>query len=161
MDQRCDYIGWDEYFMAIAKLSALRSKDPNTQVGACIVSHDNRILACGYNGAPNGFDDEKFPWKREGNPLNTKYMYVCHAELNAILNCNRTDLDDSTIYVDLFPCNECAKSIIQAGIKEVVYMSDEDIHKDSYKVSRTMLNDAEIKIRKIEKTKFLSDLMEV
>ena len=126
MDKRLDYINWDEYFMAIAKLSAQRSKDPNTQVGACIVSSDNRILACGYNGAPNGFNDDDFPWKREGNPLNTKYMYVCHAELNAILNYRgfRKDFEGARIYVELFPCNECAKAIIQSGIKKVIYSSD-------------------------------------
>lgn len=126
MDERKDYLTWDEYFMAIAIMSAKRSKDPNTQVGACIVSNDNRILCCGYNGAPNGFDDEDFPWKREGNPLNTKYLYVCHAELNAILNFrgSRKDLEGSKIYVDLFPCNECAKAIIQSGIKTVIYKSD-------------------------------------
>ena len=126
MDKRQDYISWDEYFMGIAKLSAQRSKDPNTQVGSCIVSSDNRILSCGYNGAPNGFDDDHFPWKREGNPLNTKYMYVCHAEFNAILNFrgNRRDFDGAKIYVDLFPCHECAKAIIQSGIKKVIYLSD-------------------------------------
>lgn len=126
MDERNDYLTWDEYFMAIAILSAKRSKDPNTQVGACIVSKDNRILCCGYNGAPNGFEDVNFPWKREGNPLNTKYLYVCHAELNAILNFrgSRKDLEGSKIYVDLFPCNECAKAIIQSGIKTVIYNSD-------------------------------------
>lgn len=126
MDERNDYLTWDEYFMAIAILSAKRSKDPNTQVGACIVSNDNRILCCGYNGAPNGFEDTNFPWKREGNPLNTKYLYVCHAELNAILNFrgSRKDLEGSKIYVDLFPCNECAKAIIQSGIKTVIYNSD-------------------------------------
>ena len=118
---RKDYLSWDEYFMAVAKLSAMRSKDPHTQVGACIVSNDNRILSIGYNGAPNGFNDEKFPWGREGNPLETKYLYVVHAERNAILNYrgSRKDLENSKIYVDLFPCNECAKEIIQAGIKEV------------------------------------------
>jgi len=123
---RKDYLSWDEYFMAVAKLSAMRSKDPHTQVGACIVSNDNRILSIGYNGAPNGFNDEKFPWGREGNPLETKYLYVVHAERNAILNYrgSRKDLENSKIYVDLFPCNECAKEIIQAGIKEVVYLSD-------------------------------------
>jgi len=126
MDQRTDYLSWDEYFMSIAKLSSLRSKDPSTRVGACIVSQDNRILSCGYNGAPNGFSDEHFPWKREGNPLNTKYMYVCHAELNAILNFRGTmrDLEGAKIYVELFPCNECAKAIIQSGIKTVIYSSD-------------------------------------
>ena len=120
MEKRKDYISWDEYFMSIAKLSA------NTQVGACIVSDDNRILSIGYNGAPNGFDDERFPWSREGENLNTKYPYVCHAEMNAILNYrgNKKDLEHAKIYVDLFPCNECAKIIIQSGIKEVVYLSN-------------------------------------
>ena len=112
--------------MGVAKLSALRSKDPSTQVGACIVGADNRILSIGYNGTPNGFPDSDFPWDREGDALNTKYFYVCHAELNAILNFrgNRRDLEGARIYVALFPCNECAKAIIQCGIKEVVYLSD-------------------------------------
>ena len=124
--QRKEYLSWDEYFMGIAKLSALRSKDPSTQVGACIVGADNRILSIGYNGTPNGFPDSDFPWDREGDALNTKYFYVCHAELNAILNFrgNRRDLEGARIYVALFPCNECAKAIIQCGIKEVVYLSD-------------------------------------
>ena len=128
-NKRKDYISWDEYFMAIAKLSAKRSKDPNTQVGACIVSSDNRILSIGYNGAPNGYNDDNFPWDREGNPLDTKYLYVVHAERNAILNYrgSRKDLEDAKIYVDLFPCNECAKLIIQSGIKEVIYLSDKYI----------------------------------
>ena len=105
--KRADYISWDEYFMSIAKLSAKRSKDPSTQVGACIVSNDNRILSIGYNGAPNGFDDDKFPWAREGENLETKYPYVCHAEMNAILNYrgSKKDLENAKIYVDLFPCN--------------------------------------------------------
>lgn len=124
--QRKEYLSWDEYFMGVAKLSALRSKDPSTQVGACIVGDDNRILSIGYNGTPNGFSDSDFPWDREGDALNTKYFYVCHAELNAILNFrgNRRDLEGARIYVALFPCNECAKAIIQCGIKEVVYLSD-------------------------------------
>ena len=124
--KRKDYISWDEFFMSIAILSAKRSKDPSTQVGACIVSKDNRVLSIGYNGAPNGFNDDRFPWDREGNPLETKYLYVVHAERNAILNFrgSRKDLEDSKIYVDLFPCNECAKEIIQAGIKEIIYLSD-------------------------------------
>ena len=124
--QRKEYLSWDEYFMVVAKLSALRSKDPSTQVGACIVGADNRILSIGYNGTPNGFPDSDFPWDREGDALNTKYFYVCHAELNAILNFrgNRRDLEGARIYVALFPCNECAKAIIQCGIKEVVYLSD-------------------------------------
>ena len=125
-NKRTDYLNWDEYFISIAKLSALRSKDPNTQVGCCIVSEDNRILSIGYNGAPNNFDDDFFPWNREGKDTETKYMYVCHAEANAINNYlgSRKDLRGSRIYVDLFPCNECAKDIIQAGIKEIVYLSD-------------------------------------
>ena len=102
MEARKDYIGWDEYFMAIAKLSAMRSKDPSTQVGACIVSNDNRILSIGYNGAPNGYNDERFPWGRDGDNLNTKYPYVCHSEMNAILNYrgSKKDLEDAKIYVD-------------------------------------------------------------
>ena len=124
--KREDYISWDEYFMAVAILASKRSKDPSTRVGACIVSKDNRILSIGYNGAPNGFDDNAFPWERVGTPLETKYLYVVHAERNAILNFrgNRHDLENSKIYVDLFPCNECAKEIIQAGIKEIIYLSD-------------------------------------
>lgn len=124
--QRKEHLTWDEYFMGVAKLSSLRSKDPNTQVGACIVSDDNRILSIGYNGAPNGFEDKYFPWDREGSNLDTKYFYVCHAEMNAILNFrgNKKDLENAKIYVDLFPCNECAKLIIQSGIKKVVYLSD-------------------------------------
>ena len=129
--KRENYLTWDEYFMAIDKLSAMRSKDPSTQVGACIVSDDNRILSIGYNGAPNGFNDDEFPWEREGENLNTKYPYVCHAEMNAILNYRgyRKEFENARIYVDLFPCNECAKIIIQSGIKEVIYLSDK--YKDS------------------------------
>ena len=123
MPKREEYINWDEYFMGIALLSGERSKDPSSQVGACIVSNDNRILSIGYNGAPNGFDDEKFTWGREGENLNTKYPYVCHSELNAILN-SKTNVDGCKLFVTLFPCNECAKVIIQSGIKEVVYLSD-------------------------------------
>ena len=119
--KRDDYISWDEYFIGIAKLSSMRSKDPSTQVGCCIVSQDNRILSVGYNGAPNGFDDDSFPWARIGEKLETKYMYVCHSELNAILNYRGGSLEGCKIYVTLFPCNECAKAIIQAGIKTVVY----------------------------------------
>ena len=109
--KRTDYLSWDEYFMAVAKLSAMRSKDPNTQVGACIVSMENRILSIGYNGAPNGYDDDKFNWAREGEPLDTKYLYVVHAERNAILNYRggRKDFENAKIYVDLFPCNECGR----------------------------------------------------
>lgn len=149
---RKDYLSWDEYFMTVAKLSAMRSKDPHTQVGACIVSNDNRILSIGYNGAPNGFNDEKFPWGREGNPLETKYLYVVHAERNAILNYrgSRKDLENSKIYVDLFPCNECAKEIIQAGIKEVVYLSDKYADTDETIASKKLLDACNVQYRKID-----------
>lgn len=144
-----DYISWDEYFMGIALLSANRSKDPNTQVGACIVSNDNRILSIGYNGAPRGLHDDIMKWDREGDFLNTKYAYVCHGELNAILNY-RGDLSGSKIYVALFPCNECAKAIIQAGIKEVIYKDDKYADKDSTIVSKALFDEANVKYRKYE-----------
>ena len=124
MPKRSDYISWDEYFMGVAMLSAYRSKDPNTRVGACIVNKNNRIMSMGYNGFPMGCSDDEFPWEREGNDYDTKYPYVCHAELNAILNARGANLENCRIYVALFPCNECAKAIIQCGISEVVYLSD-------------------------------------
>ena len=150
--QRKDYLNWDEYFMAIAKLSSMRSKDPSTQVGACIVGHDNRILSIGYNGAPNGFDDKKFPWDRIGDTLNTKYAYVCHGEMNAILNYrgSRKDLENAKIYVDLFPCNECAKLIIQSGIKEVIYLSDKYKDTDGVKASKKMLDECGVKYKELK-----------
>lgn len=150
--QRKDYLSWDEYFMGIAKLSAMRSKDPNTQVGACIVSKDNRILSIGYNGAPNGFDDNYFPWDREGDALETKYFYVCHAELNAILNFrgHKRDFEDSKIYVALFPCNECAKAIIQSGIKEVIYISDKYKDSDNFIASKRLFDMCGVRYRKLE-----------
>lgn len=122
--KRQDYISWDEYFMGVAHLASLRSKDPNTQVGACIVSEDNKILSMGYNGFPCGCSDEDFPWAREGAELETKYPYVTHGELNAILNYRGGSLEGTKLYVSLFPCNECAKAIIQAGIRKVVYDCD-------------------------------------
>ena len=122
--KRQDYITWDEYFMGVAMLSSMRSKDPNTQVGACIVSEDNKILSMGYNGFPRGCSDDEFPWAREGAPLDNKYLYSTHSELNAILNYRGGSLEGAKLYVSLFPCNECAKAIIQAGIKTVVYDSD-------------------------------------
>lgn len=150
--KRKDYLSWDEYFMAIAKLSAMRSKDPSTQVGACIVSNDNRILSIGYNGAPNGFDDNEFPWDREGENLNTKYPYVCHAEMNAILNYrgSKKDLENAKIYVDLFPCNECAKIIIQSGIKEVIYLSDKYANSENNIASRKLFEKCGVKYQKIQ-----------
>ena len=138
--KREDYINWDTYFMGVAELSAKRSKDPNTQVGACIVSDDKKILSVGYNGAPNGYDDEDKPWDREGDFINTKYAYVCHAELNAILNNKGSDLTGSTLYVDLFPCNECAKAIIQAGIKKIIYKSDKYNGTDGNIVAKKMFD---------------------
>lgn len=127
--KRQDYLSWDEYFIGIAQLTSMRSKDPNTQVGACIASTDNRVLSVGYNGAPNNFNDDDFPWNREAEDhYDTKYPYVCHAELNAILNFrgNMRELQGARIYVYYFPCVECTKAIIQAGIKEVIYMHDFD-----------------------------------
>ena len=136
--QRKDYLTWDEFFIGVAQLAAKRSKDPNTQVGACIVSNDNRILSVGYNGFPIGLSDDKFPWGREGGFKDTKYAYVVHAELNAILNSN-TNLRDSICYVTLFPCNECAKAIIQSGIKKVFYLYD---YEDSF--TDELLNQTQI-----------------
>ena len=149
--KRKDYLSW-EFFMGVAILSSGRSKDPNTQVGACIVDTNNRILSIGYNGTPNGFDDDLFYWNREGNNLETKYPYVCHAELNAILNYrgNRFDLKDSKIYVDLFPCNECAKAIIQSGINEVIYLSDKYRDTDSNKAYRLLFDKCGVTYRKID-----------
>ncbi len=153
--KRSNYLTWDEYFMGIARLSSMRSKDPNTQVGACIVSSDNRILSIGYNGAPNGFDDKKFPWDREGEVLNTKYAYVCHGEMNAILNYrgSRKDLENAKIYVDLFPCNECAKLIIQSGIKEVIYLCDKYKDTDGVKASKKMLDECGVKYHELKMEK--------
>ena len=150
--QRKEYLNWDQYFMGVAKLSAMRSKDPSTQVGACIVGNDNRILSIGYNGTPNGYDDVNFPWDREGEPLETKYLYVCHAEMNAILNYrgSRKELENAKIYVDLFPCNECAKLIIQSGIKEVIYLSDKYAHQDSFIASKKLFDSCGVEYRQIE-----------
>lgn len=147
--KRKDYLSWDEYFMGVALLSSLRSKDPSTQVGACIVSYDNRILSMGYNGTPNGFLDDLFPWQRDGKPLDTKYLYVCHAELNAILNYrgNRKELENAKIYVALFPCNECAKAIIQSGVREVIYLSDKYHNEDNYIASRRLFDECGITYR--------------
>ena len=138
--KRDDYISWDAYFMGIAALSAMRSKDPGTQVGACIVGPDKRILSMGYNGMPTGCDDDQMPWAREGDPLETKYLYVCHAEFNAILNSGARDLKGSTLYVTLFPCNECTKAIIQSGIKHIVYMEDKYADTDAIAASKKMLD---------------------
>lgn len=151
-NKRTDYISWDEYFMGVAKLSALRSKDPNTQVGACIVSEDNKILSMGYNGLPIGCSDDEFPWNREGDPLDNKYMYTAHSELNAILNYRGGSLDNAKMYVTLFPCNECAKAIIQAGIKTLVYDSDKYADTASVIASKRMLNAAGVRYYKYDFT---------
>lgn len=155
MPKRTDHITWDEYFMGLAILASKRSKDPNTQVGACIVDKNNNILSIGYNGAPIGYPDDEFPWERQGeDPTQTKYAYVCHSELNTILNAarNGTKLQGATIYVTLFPCNECTKAIIQSGIKKVVYLDDK-YHDDPMTcVSRKMLSKTNVEFEKYKPT---------
>ena len=136
--KRKDYISWDEYFMGISLLSGMRSKDPSTTVGACIVDKNNRIVSIGYNGFVNGCSDDDFPWGREGNFLDTKYPFVVHAEQNAILNARGKSLEDCTLYVNLFPCHDCAKNIIQSGIKKVIYLEDKYKYTDSIKASKMM-----------------------
>lgn len=148
--KREGYISWDEYFMGVAMLAAKRSKDPNTQVGACIVNQENIILSTGYNGFPKGCSDDEFPWDREG--AETKYPFVVHAELNAILNCNGKSLQNAKIYVALFPCNECAKAIIQSGISEVVYLSDKYASTPATQASKRMLDAAGVKYRRLQTT---------
>ncbi|KAJ8676613.1 hypothetical protein QAD02_012400 [Eretmocerus hayati] len=147
-NKRQDYLDWDEYFMSIAFLAAMRSKDPCTQVGACIVNDDKKIVGIGYNGMPIGCSDEKFPWKKETDDvLETKYLYVCHAELNAVLNKNAESIKGCTLYVGLFPCNECAKVIIQSGIKKIYYMSDKHAHKVTTIAAKRMFDAAKIDYR--------------
>ena len=143
--KRSGYITWDEYFMGVAQLSGMRSKDPNSQVGACIVSQDNKILSMGYNGFPIGCSDDDFPWAREGDALETKYLYVTHSELNAILNYRGGSLEGAKLYVTLFPCNECAKAIIQAGIKTIVYANDKYAGTASVIASKKMLDAAGVR----------------
>ena len=150
MKKRTDYLSWDEYFMGVALLSAQRSKDPNTQVGACIVNPKNKIVGVGYNGFPTGCSDDEFPWNREGDFMDTKYPYICHAELNAVINKISADLYDCRLYVALFPCNECAKVIIQAGITEVIYLSDKYAETDAVKASRRMFQAAGVNCRRLE-----------
>jgi dCMP deaminase len=140
LSKRSDYLSWDEYFMAVALLSAERSKDPNTQVGACIANAQNKIVGVGYNGFPIGCSDDELPWDRQGDFLSTKYPYVCHAELNAVLNAISTDLSRCRIYVGLFPCNECTKVIIQSGIGEIIYLSDKYRDSDQVRASKRMLD---------------------
>ena len=151
-EKRQDYISWDEYFMAVAKLAGMRSKDPNTQVGACIVSNDNKILSMGYNGFPMGCSDDEFPRAREWDTLDTKYVYTVHSELNAILNYRGGSLEGAKIYVSLFPCNECAKAIIQSGIKTIIYDCDKYSDTDPVIASRKMLDAAGVRYYRYEPT---------
>ncbi len=150
--KRQDYITWDEYFMGVAMLSSMRSKDPNTQVGACIVSKDNKILSMGYNGFPRGCSDDEFPWARDGAPPDNKYLYSTHSELNAILNYRGGSLEGAKLYVSLFPCNECAKAIIQAGIKTVVYDSDKYAGTPEVIASKRMLDAAGVRYYRYQHT---------
>lgn len=149
--KRTDYISWDEYFMSVAILAAMRSKDPSTQVGCCIVDNNNIILSTGYNGMPMGCSDDEYPWDREGEE--TKYPYVVHAELNAILNAGGKSLKGARLFVDLFPCNECAKAIIQSGISEVIYLRDKYATAANMIASRRMLTSAGIKLTQLIPTK--------
>ena len=144
--KRDDYLSWDEYFMGIALLSAQRSKDSNTQVGACIVNQEHKIVSVGYNGMPTGCNDDDMPWEREGDFLNTKYPFVCHAELNAILNRSAGSLQGCSLYVTLFPCNECAKAIIQAGLKTVVYACDKYADTPATLASKRMFRAAGVEL---------------
>ncbi len=146
--KRQQVLSWDEYFMGLAHLSSFRSKDPSTQVGAVIVDDDHKVVSIGYNGLPKGCNDDDFPWNREGNMKETKYAYVVHAELNAILNSNRST-SGCTLYVSLFPCNECAKAIIQSGIKKIVYESDKYADSDSVIISKKMLQAANVELRQL------------
>ena len=149
-EKRKDYISWDEYFMGVALLSSMRSKDPSTQVGACVASQENKVVTMGYNGRPVGIHDDVMPWGRVGkDELDNKYLYVCHAEFNAILN-SRGSVRDCKIYVTLFPCNECAKAIIQSGIKEVIYMDDKYDGALNNLASKRLFNLAGVKYRKYE-----------
>ncbi|MBQ4187717.1 MAG: dCMP deaminase family protein [Firmicutes bacterium] len=150
--KRTDYISWDEYFMGVALLAGMRSKDPNTQVGCCIVSQDNKILSMGYNGLPKGCSDDEFPWEREGSMLETKYVYTVHSELNAILNYSGGSLKGSKLYVSLFPCNECAKAIIQSGITEVIYDCDKYADTPAIVASKMMFRAAGVTLTPYQRT---------
>ena len=152
-EKRCGYISWDEYFMGVALLAAERSKDPSTQVGACIIDNNNRIISTGYNGFPKGCSDDEFPWNRDAAAGETKYPFVVHAELNAILNAQGTSVVNSRLYVSLFPCNECAKAIIQSGVREVVYLSDKYNGTPTDIASKKMLEAAGVKLTKLKPTK--------
>ena len=149
--KRQDYLSWDQYFMGIAKLSSMRSKDPNTSVGACIVGKDNKILSVGYNGMPQGCSDDEYPWEREhSDPLETKYLYVCHAGLNALLNYTGTNLQGAKVYTTLFPCNECTKALIQSGICEVIYGEDKYANTASVIAAKKMMASSGVTYRQYE-----------
>lgn len=150
--KRADYISWNEYFMGVATLASKRSKDPNTQVGACIVDKDNYIVSVGYNGMPLGCSDDEFPWERQGGTLDTKYAYVTHAELNAILNSKTANLEGSTVYVTLFPCNECTKALIQKRVGKIVYLDDKYHDTDTSEAARRMLDSAGVKYERYDLT---------
>lgn len=143
-----NYLSWDQYFMGIALLSAERSKDPHTRVGACIVDTENKILSVGYNGMPSGCSDDEYPWNSDGEPIDTKYLYVCHAELNALLNYSGFRLRGARIYTTLFPCNECTKALIQSGIREVVFREDKYSDTASVISAKKMMKSAGIRYRK-------------
>lgn len=150
--KREDVISWDEFFMRVAVAAQLRSKDPNTQVGACIASTNNRILSVGYNGTPAGLDDDEFPWATSDDPLEDKHNYVVHAEANAVLNYRGSlkDLGGATVYVTLFPCHDCAKILAQVGVGEVVYLSNKYEGTDDYRISCRILDAAGIGYRRVE-----------
>lgn len=153
-EKRTDYLTWDEYFMGVATLSGMRSKDPHTQVGACIVSEDNKILSMGYNGLPKGCSDDEFPWNRDNeDPFKNKYFYTTHSELNAILNYRGGSLEGSKMYVTLFPCNECAKAIIQAGIRTVIYRYDKYADTPSVRASKRMFDASGVRYYQYTPTK--------
>lgn len=151
--KRLDYINWEEYFMSIAILSAMRSKDPSTQVGACIVNKENRIVSVGYNGFPRGCSDDDFPWTKGEDVEDSKYLYVTHAELNAILNCRGANLTGTKIFVTHFPCNECTKAIIQSGIEEVIYLENPHNDRKDIMASQKMFNAANIRYREYSLSK--------
>ena len=153
MKERKDYLTWDEYFMGLAQLCALRSKDPNTRVGACLVDSNNKVVSLGYNGMPIGCQDKDMPWGRDKSEyLNSKYPFVCHAELNVILNCGGRGLFNTRLYTTLFPCNECAKAIIQIGIKKVIYKEDKYSTEDNVIAAKHMFNISGVKYEKYTKT---------
>ncbi|ATZ18070.1 deoxycytidylate deaminase [Mesoplasma melaleucae] len=146
--KRTNFLSWDQFFMTVAKVCAMRSKDPSTQVGAILVNNLKQIISTGYNGFPRGVDDDKFPWTRDGEWIDTKYPYVAHAELNAIVSA-RTNLTNCDVYVTLFPCNECTKIIIQAGISKVYYLEDKYSDSKEVQASKRMLEAAKIEYKQI------------